>query len=368
VSECPRDPLDRRRILIIGCVAVLAILAVGYLIFWVLPGALAPDQSAGFGPKSEAKAHSDVRTAALQFFGGCVLAVGAVFTAWSVYLTRKRDREQRRTDDKRIEVDREGQITDRFSNAVEQLGHKSVDVRLGGIYALERIARDSPERDHRTTMEVLVAFVQVHAPKDSPKQKSDTEDPRDRDRARPDADVMGALTVLGRRKCEYDQGLRLNLPRTDLRGVRLRYDDARFKDAVLRYANLRGAHLEGAHLEGAELREVILEGADLADAHLNDASLPKAKLKGANLEGANLSGACLRKAELSPYRLPNGKSFPTVLENADLSGAHLEGANLSEARLRGANLHGAHADADTVWSDGLNTVEARRRRGVLGPE
>jgi hypothetical protein len=311
---------------------------------------LAPAAKEGLEGEALAEEVSRARTAMVALLGILVASVGASFTARTYWLNRR------------------GQITDRFTDAVEQLGHKSIDVRLGGIYALEQIALDSPKRDHRTTMEVLVAFVQVHAAKDSETRKPDTEDPRDPNRPRPDADVMGALMVLGRRKSQYDQGLRLNLPRTDLRGARLRYEDAQFTRAVLRYANLRGAHLEGAHLDEAELREVNLQGADLENAHLNGASLAKARLEGANLQGANLRGASLRKAELSPYTLPDGKLEPTILENADLSGAHLEGAKLSGATLQGANLHGAYADAGTDWPEGLTTIAERERRGVLGPK
>jgi len=44
-----------------------------------------------------------------------------------------------------LETTREGQITERFTRAIDQLGHAHLDVRLGGIYGLERIARDSPD-------------------------------------------------------------------------------------------------------------------------------------------------------------------------------------------------------------------------------
>ena len=54
-------------------------------------------------------------------------------------------------------------ITERFSKAIELLGNKeSLDVRIGAIYALERIARDS-QPDHWTVMEVLTAFIREHA-------------------------------------------------------------------------------------------------------------------------------------------------------------------------------------------------------------
>src|SRR5712691_8827678 len=76
------------------------------------------------------------------------------------------------TQDK-LEVDREAQITNRFTQAIGQLGAElkdgrpNLEVRLGGIYALERIARDSP-RDHWTIMEILTAYVRQNAPWTSP--------------------------------------------------------------------------------------------------------------------------------------------------------------------------------------------------------
>ena len=57
-----------------------------------------------------------------------------------------------------MQLNREGQITERFTHAIDQLGNTGVDVRLGGIYALERIANDSP-RDRETIFEVLAAFI-----------------------------------------------------------------------------------------------------------------------------------------------------------------------------------------------------------------
>ena len=50
------------------------------------------------------------------------------------------DQWQRRT----YELTEQGQVTDRYTKAIEQLGSDKLDVTIGGIYALERIARDSP--------------------------------------------------------------------------------------------------------------------------------------------------------------------------------------------------------------------------------
>lgn len=58
----------------------------------------------------------------------------------------------------------DGQVTERFTKAVEQLGHKKRAVRLGAIYALERIAKDSA-RDRDTIVETLAAYIREHAPR-----------------------------------------------------------------------------------------------------------------------------------------------------------------------------------------------------------
>ena len=84
--------------------------------------------------------------------GAGLLAAGAlVFTARNYILSQRT-----------FELTEQGQVTDRYTKAITQLGDEKLDVRIGGIYALERVARDS-ERDHPTVMEVLAAFIREHS-------------------------------------------------------------------------------------------------------------------------------------------------------------------------------------------------------------
>jgi hypothetical protein len=55
-------------------------------------------------------------------------------------------------------ADRQRRLTESFSKAIEQLGSDKLEVRLGGVYALERISKESPD-DYWTVMENLSAFV-----------------------------------------------------------------------------------------------------------------------------------------------------------------------------------------------------------------
>ena len=90
-----------------------------------------------------------------------------------------------------VRVAGEGHITDRFTKAIAQLGDTEMAIRLGGIYALERIAKDS-EKDHGPIMAVLTAYVREKAPVQTEYTPKEDE--------KPPTDMQAILTVLGRRE------------------------------------------------------------------------------------------------------------------------------------------------------------------------
>src|SRR5499426_4629840 len=92
-------------------------------------------------------AENDARVTIAQTIGGLLVLLGLYATFRNMEIAREN-----------LRVAEEGKLTERFSKAVELLGSDKLDIRLGGIYALERIARDS-QKDHWTVMEVLTAFV-----------------------------------------------------------------------------------------------------------------------------------------------------------------------------------------------------------------
>ena len=197
-----------------------------------------------------------------------------------------------------VRVAEEGHITERFTKAIAQLGDKEMAIRLGGIYALERLARDS-EKDHGPIMEVLTAYVREKAPR----QEEDPPAPA----KTPTTDIQAILTVIGRRKTTGNNrgNDRLDLSHTHLVGTHL-------SGANLSWAHLILANLSGAHLTGVDLR-----GADLILANLSMAHLIGVNLRGADLIGADLIGADLSMAHLI---------------RADLTGAK----NLTEEQVRSA--------------------------------
>jgi uncharacterized protein YjbI with pentapeptide repeats len=282
---------------------------------------------------------------------------GVVFTAAGLIATAL----TLRTGQDELHNAQQSQITDRYTKALEQLASAKPEVRLGGIYALERLMTDSA-RDQSTILEVLASYIRVHA-QDPP--------PVGSDRTRLAIDVQAALTVIGRRNlARANNGFRPDLTGVDFNG----------KD--LRYTNLTRANLTDAHMDGTNLSRVNLTDAHLDNAHMQGASLP-ANLRGAHLTGANLSNADLIGVNLTNVDLAmtsslnaavmesadlNGKDLRGVdlqgafmsqahlinahLENALLAGAHLDGAVLRSAHLQGADLTGAHLKhADLTGAD-----------------
>jgi hypothetical protein len=268
LRSTPWQEVARQYLPLLGGLGVLLFL----FTLWKLPQWYAASWEDLTG-QDKAKLESDTRTTLVQTVGGLALFIGLYFTAKSWRTTQ------------------EGQITDRFTKAINQLGEagpEKLAIRLGGIYALERIARDS-ERDHWPIMEVLTAYVREKAlrPPKNAQPLADDLSPMAPRLAEDDqspwssaTDIRAILTVLKRRTWTFEKEEQVldlseaDLPVADLRG------------AHLEKARLLGAHLEGADLHGAHLKEANLTRATLKSANLMMADLQKATLEGANLIGA----------------------------------------------------------------------------------
>jgi len=207
--------------------------------------------------------------------------IGGVAIFWNIVLSRRQ-----------LAASQEQNITDRFSKAVEQLGHEKASVRIGGIYALARIAHDS-SKDHWMIMEVLTAFVRDRR---GLAGAGFSTQPKNFDK-----DVQSAASVIGRRNTSQDpDDALLYLNYNDLRGVA-------FSDTDYSYAQFHGSDLREANFNRCKLQSTRFWKSNLAesrfrDADLSNADLVEADLRGADLQNCILQGADLRKANLEEVK------------------------------------------------------------------
>ena len=326
-------------------------------------------------------------------FGALLAALlGAPFVIWGTWLKYQTVRYQK-----------EGHMTDRINTAVEMLGaektvkHRSTDgagnevtteetvpnieVRIGAILSLERIAQDSTThdrgRDHVRVMEILCAYVRENSnakkPKDSLRELWEREsqggedgpglseeqfmnkqklDPESFERVTsisglqawarklegPRIDVLLALRVLGRRTVEQ-------------RKVEAAWPDPPGETTVWPF-DIPCPDLPRQPDKAPVTAQVL-------SAFRKELESWKDQIRHYKGYRLDLSGANLQGADLSAHR-PDGSDV--VFSGANLSEVRLEGATLIGIRMEGANLWRANLDGALLWSarlDGASLIWAR---------
>lgn len=332
------DSRGRRwpRTFLIGWV-VLGAACLAVLIIWMLPSLLTRH------PHIEA---ANDRHAAINgtraVLVAAVIAVGAVGSLAYAARTYRLSTRTLGISQQTYALTQRGQFTDRYTNAVAQLGDKdSLEVRLGGIYALERLMADGA-RDQPTILEILAGWIRERTTSLTPVPQ------------RVSTDVQAALTVIGRRT-PFDAERPIDLRRTILPKADL--SAAHLENAILLYAHLERAFLRRVRLAGAFLGRAHLEGADLGQAHLEGAFFDEAQLQGADLSGANLQNARFYWAHLEG----------ADLGDADLNGAFLDGAHLEGANLKGADLRSVKGLTQSQIDSAIVSERTKLPEGLNGP-
>ncbi|MDH6116760.1 uncharacterized protein YjbI with pentapeptide repeats [Kitasatospora sp. GAS204A] len=355
------SPASRRRWVsaVLIAAAVLAALAALTVLVVVLPGLVVDHDLGGarIGAADRVGAVNNVRTTLLQAVGGAVVLFGA-YATWR----------QLRVSQEGLNATREGHITDRFSRAVDQLGSEKLDVRIGGLYALWRIA-DHSAHDREAVISIMAAYLRTHLPwppqgpqfpsAQSPSAETPLAEtsinsvPPLETRA---ADAQVALTGLG---VLCQQGRRpdwLNVSYTDLRRADcdgLWLNDINFDGACLEAASIYQVNLTKASLIAANLRHV-----ELGTSILHQCRCIEADLRGARMVKADLGDADFSDADLREANLRKARAHGTRFTGADLRLADLRGTDLTGADLERAKLAGALASNRTIWPTGFDFQEA----------
>jgi uncharacterized protein YjbI with pentapeptide repeats len=267
-----------------------------------------------------------------QLLSGFAILAGLVIAAW------------------RVSVTFDGQVTDRFGRAVDQLSSSEITTRLAGISALGRIARGSP-KDQPMVMDTLCAFI---------RQRSYRK-PKDKDwcpptlLAHPEPYTLDTLThetwsairVIGNRDEKVDsKDIRL-----DLQGVKLKYAhliDLNFQGVNFERANFSQSSLDasrpftlwqelsrrfgrkrkvGPVYKGNNFNEACLVRASFKDANISDANFSKAKVAKADFERCQFTRVNLSSAIGSPESFRDA-SFV----RCDLNSVEFDPVKLSKAK------------------------------------
>ena len=244
-----------------------------------------------------------------EFIVGSFTVIGGIV---ALYLLNQRTTSADKTAQANVESNQQSL----FKDAITHLGHSSSSsVRLGGIYALYKLATDEKEKYCKSVFEILNAHV---------RETTQDEKYRKNNKEKPSNEIQTLLKFLIKKpECDIFLGKKLQID----------FSHAFLMKAVLRNAQLQGANLQETQLQGANLAIAQLQGSNFREAQLQGANLIFADLRGASLGITQLQGAVLRNAQLQGALLWNAQ-----LQGADLGRAQLQGADLGRAQLQGADL------------------------------
>ncbi|MFG2236816.1 pentapeptide repeat-containing protein [Streptomyces sp. NPDC048723] len=315
----------------VGIAVVVAALGM-WLLFGPIANAVGGSLQ-GLNPKEQVEAKNSIRQTLVQAAGGVALVGTLAFSGVAAVQSFAT-----------LEAQRDAQVTDRYTKAVDQLGSNEPSVRAAAIYALERISKDS-SKDHNTVIQVISTFARSSSPRPTLREKEGRLQKSDR----PSADIDAAMIVLGHRNMRVEKSrLRLDgiyLPNANLRRLRL-------PGTLLHESNLSGMNAGGTE---TDIRNIDLSGAMVICADLSWADISSYNPR----EGSPADRTNMQFVTLTGSRLIHANLQGALMGGAKLEYAHLEGADLRYAKgLKVEQLEKTYIDEKTKLPEGLGKVKS----------
>jgi hypothetical protein len=207
---------------------------------------------------------ADTAGAINQIRSAIVGAVGAVVVLAGAYVAWRQLQHTMLATQAQIELQRAGNLTDRYTRVVDQLASTDETIRVGAIHALDRIAAEAVT-ERAGVVALLATYVRVRA-------HHGWTSPADRKlplRSRA-SDIQAALTTLTHwiePGVVPPQWLSADLAHTDLSNANLH--GCTLWHVRMRDINLADADLGEADLRGADLRGTVLDGVDFTGTRAN---------------------------------------------------------------------------------------------------
>jgi hypothetical protein len=216
------------------------------------------------------------RTLLLSMIGGIGVAITIVYTYRTFTLTQDK------------------MLTETMAKAIEHLSPDNSTARLGGVFTLARIARQS-QKDYFAIIQLLASFVRTRdSEADMGPGLRQSDDSR---RYNCPDDVRTALTIIGNRYW----------PDPDGYGIELSY-------SKIRNAWLPSANFCQVFFWGSDFRNVFLEEAKLCGAEFRNATLDSCVFTGVDFTDADLSGARITNpVGLTKRQLSRAKNVPSEI-------------------------------------------------------
>ena len=257
------------RVLPLTLVAVAVAIAIGLATwFWPVPW----DWMKNSGESDGLKISGESNGAVLRNFAlAAAAAIGLPLAAWRSWVAHKQ-----------ADTAERGHNNERYQKCADMLGNDVMTTRMGGVYAIERLAQEHPREYHVQIMKLLCAFLRHQARDGGGEAKAERQESL--------LDLDAAAQAIGECRRRLAEKGRLEGVEGDF------YPD-------LRDANLFGANLERANFSNANFSNANLDNADLSGAVFRQAQ---------GLSQEQLNTACQHPDGSPPGDFPDGLTWNEV--------------------------------------------------------
>ncbi|HWD88784.1 MAG TPA: pentapeptide repeat-containing protein [Mucilaginibacter sp.] len=278
---------------------VAIILFVSIFLLWKIPVWQLKKQK-DLSKNEKLTLENEFRKTIAQILGGSFVLIGLYFTWNQLSATRES-----------ISISQQTLLTDRYSKAIDQLGSNNPQIRLGGIYALEKLAASA--KDYVSVVDNVLATYIRQKSKDTSSYTFE--------------ELQAAVGIISfketNRNYLIDEAHGVNISYSVLRSID-------FNNARLPYAKLIGSDFSQSTFLNAEISNASGLEADFSKTNLTNADLSESNFYGGSFEQSVMKGAIVRNANL---QLAN-------FNEANLSNCDFRGSDLSDAYLNGTILYG----------------------------
>lgn len=302
------------------------------------------------------KHHEEIRNLGLVF----IATFGLTLAAWRSHIASK-DSKSKNED---VKISQSNSLNSIYTSAVAQLGENidtdtpNYSVRIGAIYALERLARDNEEY-HQEVMNVLCSYVRINSRN---RRGSVAENINERSLGNIEnmnhmvisyVDVQEALSVLGRRDISLDKN------ELDLSGCRLymiqlgeagwdgvNFSNVQFYNMTIRNCSFEKSKFLGSTFNNCGFYESFFEEAKMAGAQFNNCIISKTSFEKSNLEQVKIQGqgSVLYEVNFENSILNNLNVIDAELTSCKFNNSHFYGALITSSELLSCEFDGAGLD------------------------
>ena len=329
--------------------------------------------------------------------------IGGIIIGYGLYLTYRRTKaieDSVVVAQQNVKISEDGNVTERFKNAIEHLGRDEGSIRLGGIYSLHRIAKKSPE-DTESVCNIFCSYLISEAVSNITYKKGDLIAIKTiadllfkhDDNRLVYASIKKTLSNVHFVELNLDNGNISNCKFTKTSIVKSTFfncviEGSSFKSSILNKLNFSRSKIKNVRFDGCELKntgffksnwenvtiydsdlklihmssstlinitvwQVFFNQSNLEHLNISESSFLEVSFENSYLDYSNIKNTSINKCDMKYACLKNVDLSNSEIINSDLKGVNFSGANLSNCDFKNSFL----IEADMSGATGLTAEQ-----------